>query len=71
MKINVLDYGAVGDGETDDTAAIQRALDAAAKGDRLVFPPGVFPIKGNLDAGKARRGKEGVRWEDPGVEAHR
>lgn len=34
---NVLDYGAVGDGSTNDTAAVQSAFDA---GGVLYFPPG-------------------------------
>nr|WP_231126519.1 glycosyl hydrolase family 28-related protein [Motilibacter aurantiacus] len=37
---NVLSYGAVGDGVTDDTAAIYRAIDALAPGDTLQFPQG-------------------------------
>ncbi|MBN1675009.1 MAG: hypothetical protein JXR37_28460 [Kiritimatiellae bacterium] len=40
---NVHDSGAVGDGRTDDTAAIQRALDAAAAaGKTVVFFPKLF-----------------------------
>ncbi|HVT73713.1 MAG TPA: glycoside hydrolase family 28 protein [Lacunisphaera sp.] len=41
---NVADYGAVGDGRTPATAAIQRAIDAcaAAGGGRVVLPAGTF-----------------------------
>lgn len=36
--INVKDYGAVGDGSTDDTDAIQAAIAACDTGDTLYFP---------------------------------
>lgn len=45
---NVKDYGAVGDGETDDTDAINAALDAVcATGGLLVFPPGTYVVTNN------------------------
>jgi len=41
--MRVRDFGATGDGKTDDTKAIQRALDAAAEVRGAVFvPPGVY-----------------------------
>jgi hypothetical protein len=41
--LNARDFGAVGDGQTDDTAALQAALDAAAKIQGTVFvPEGTF-----------------------------
>lgn len=39
--VNVLDYGALGDGVADDTAAIQAAIDAVDNGGIVLFPPGL------------------------------
>lgn len=39
--VNVFDYGAVGDGLTDDTAAIQASM-TAANGKALYFPTGTY-----------------------------
>lgn len=36
--LNVRDYGAVGDGRTDDRAAIQQAIDDASDGDTIYIP---------------------------------
>lgn len=46
--INVLDFGATGDGTTDDTAAIQAALDSMAEYTTLVFPSGIYVISDTL-----------------------
>ena len=46
-SFNVVDYGAVGDGSTDNTTAIQNAMTAAGSG-TLLFPDGVFNISGVL-----------------------
>ena len=40
--INVRDFGAVGDGVTDDTAAIQTAVNCMPRDARLYFPEGVY-----------------------------
>ncbi len=39
---NVLDYGAVGDGTTMDTKAIQAAIDACTPGGKVLIPAGRF-----------------------------
>ncbi len=47
---DVTDYGATGDGSTDDTAAIQDTIDAAeaAGGGVVFFPAGVYIVGGAL-----------------------
>jgi polygalacturonase len=60
---NVQDYGAAGDGVANDTAEIQAALNAAADGDVVYFPPGTYMASGltlstdgvTLMGGQARR----------------
>jgi hypothetical protein len=43
FALNVRQFGAVGDGETDDTQAIQEVIDAAADiSGQVIFPPGVY-----------------------------
>lgn len=65
---NVTDpaYGATGDGVTDDTAAIQAAIDAAeaAGGGRVVFPDGTYRISDTLIIDS-----DGVSLEGVGVTA--
>lgn len=41
-RLSVTDFGAVGDGKTLNTKALQSALDAAAAGDCVYIPEGVF-----------------------------
>lgn len=40
--VNVKDFGAIGDGEHDDTINIQTAISCLPKGGRLYFPKGVY-----------------------------
>ncbi|MHC8407457.1 putative Ig domain-containing protein [Pseudomonas sp. TMB3-21] len=48
MIFNVQDFGAMGDGITDDTAAIQSAIDAAAAagGGQVYMPTGTYIVSG-------------------------
>ena len=48
-RINVRDYGAVGNGSTDDKQAIQNAINAVPSGGGVVyFPSGTYRISGKL-----------------------
>ncbi len=44
--LNVQDYGAAGDGSTNDTGAIQSAIDDASAGDTVYFPEGTYGVEG-------------------------
>lgn len=51
-SVSVKDFGAVGDGTTDDTAAFQNAIQALpASGGILVIPPGTYYLSSNPTGG--------------------
>ena len=55
LVVNVKDYGARGDGVTDDTAAIQAALDATPVGSTTFFPNGNYKATATLTRRRGRR----------------
>ena len=46
IVINVKNFGAKGDGVTDDTQAIQNAIEVAREGDKVFIPSGMFICNG-------------------------
>jgi hypothetical protein len=46
--VNVMNYGATGNGSTDDTAAINNAIAALVSGDTLLFPCGTYKVSSQL-----------------------
>jgi hypothetical protein len=65
------DYGAVGDGVTNDTAAIQAAVDDIPLiGGTLLFPPGRYRVNSSVVFGSTRVTIEGGvatgQWDDVG-----
>lgn len=46
--VNVLDYGAIGDGSADDTTAIQLAIDSLANGGVVYLPVGTYKTTATL-----------------------
>lgn len=50
--LNVFDYGAVGDGTTDDTTAVQDTIDAVPVGGCVYFPSGFTYLVGDLTIDK-------------------
>lgn len=74
LVLNVKDFGARGDGTTDDTAAIQRALDAIPAGGATVhFPTGTYLV--SITAGNPTLGialmlnRQGVTLTGNGIDA--
>ena len=48
-EFNVADYGSIGDGKADDTAAIRKAIQAAGQGGTVRFAKGTYRISGTLE----------------------
>ena len=48
--VSVKDFGAVGDGVTDDTAAIQAAIDSMADNSSIVFPKGIYLVAPTIES---------------------
>ena len=49
LTVKVKDHGATGDGSTNDTVAIQAAIDSiAVSGGVITFPPGVYRVARNI-----------------------
>lgn len=42
--INVIEFGALGDGRSDDAPAIQKAVNASQAGDTVYFPAGIYQL---------------------------
>jgi hypothetical protein len=79
--VNVRDFGAKGDGKTDDTAAIRAAFGAVrfqsvpagyvnnATGDTVLFPPGIYRVTDSIQVGGSSlilgRGKPFIVMDDP------
>jgi hypothetical protein len=50
LGLNAKDFGAVGDGQTDDTRALQKAIDASQMAGRaLLIPAGVYLVSSTLN----------------------
>ncbi|MEZ5305132.1 MAG: right-handed parallel beta-helix repeat-containing protein [Verrucomicrobiales bacterium] len=62
---NIRDFGAAGDGATDDTPAIEHALSEG--GGVLYFPPGQYRITRTVEIDLAQRGPAAI-WSPGGAE---
>lgn len=52
QSVDVKSFGAKGDGRTDDTWAITKAIDAARQGSAVFFPAGKYVITKRIDIRK-------------------
>jgi hypothetical protein len=65
QTVSVKDFGAVGDGVTNDTAAIQAAINANLNGGEIYFPPGTYKITSTLSKPQSFVGPSliGAGWD--------
>ena len=65
---NVLDYGAIGDNHTDNTIAIQKAIDLASTCEgKVIIPPGRYLTKSLKLKGKGVTLEGSASWSYRGV----
>ncbi len=62
LPLNVKTYGAMGDGVTDDTKAIQAAIDAVPDGATVLLPIGKYVISAPLNPGNKSVALVGYGW---------
>ena len=64
LPLNVKDFGAKGDGATDDTTAIKAAIAACAPGKIVYFPAGTYMISStlNLNRNQTLEGAHAAWW---------
>ncbi len=64
------DYGAVGDGKADDTAAFQRAIDENKQGaGKIIYiPAGTYLISDSLSLGGKQHADRGITFQGEGVD---
>ena len=51
MAVSVTDYGATGNGSTDDKASIAAAISAAGQGGTVIFPKGTYCVSDTITIG--------------------
>lgn len=61
---SVKEWGATGDGTTDDTVAIRNAADAVGTGGTLYFPDGTYIVSDVVGTGNFATGLRGVEVKD-------
>jgi len=57
--VSVKDFNATGDGTTDDTTAIQAAIDSITSGGTVIFPPGTYKVSYQASTIGCLHAKEG------------
>lgn len=63
---NIKDFGAVGDGITDDAQAIQSAINSASPREATVhFPPGIYLVRGPAAIDRRGESSEAASEEGP------
>ncbi len=68
--LNVRDFGAKGDGKTDDTASLQKAFSMLDDGVVIYFPPGTYIVKDELRIQKTNPKGSEKRLLGTGIYGH-